>query len=212
LRTFWAGSGLPEHGILRSVDRGDTWNRVAARGVLCLHAPASPKDDVLACENALALGASAVAVSPDRGATWRSLATFADVRGPVACGAVDAGAALCGDAAWEEVRAFVQPRAGDADAAEADAGASARARVAVAGDAGVRTASPPARACGCAIAGAPQEPVDRRGLIAGALALGVWAIARSTRGSSSDQCWSSADRPGRTLRREAPTSPRRRGL
>jgi hypothetical protein len=212
--TFWAGSGLPEHGILRSADRGDTWNRVATRGVLCLHAPASPTDDVLACENALALGASAVAVSPDRGATWRSLARFADVRGPVACGGGDASAALCGDAAWEEIRAFVQPRAGAADAADAaDADAAApRPRSTAGDDAGARTPSTPARACGCEMAGAPRAPLDRRGLIAGVLALGVWAIARSIRGSSRDQCWASADRPGRTLRRDAPKSPRRRGL
>lgn len=192
-KTLWAGSGLPDHGVLRSTDRGETWQKVANRGVLCLHAPPAPKDALYACENVLALGASAAAVSSDRGVTWSSLGTFADVRGPVAC-AADAGAALCGEAAWEEIRAFVRPRdedAGAAPVAVADAGRTDG------GNAAAETG--PRRSCTCDAAGVPR-PLDPVFLIAGAFALGVRARARSAHGSSTDHGAGRRHRRVRTLR------------
>ncbi len=187
-KTLWAGSGLAEHGILRSTDRGEHWEKVASHGVLCLHAPAAPKDVLLACENPLALGASAVARSADRGATWTSLGTFGDVLGPVACGgaaasaAPDGGAALCGDAAWDEIRSFVMPRA-DADAGAGDAGAGPV-------DAGAepsREAPPRPRACACDVVGGHASGVDPLLPIVGALTLALRARASRSRGSQSVQ-------------------------
>ncbi len=165
-KTLWAGSGLPEHGIHRSTDGGEHWEKISARGVLCLHAPAAPKDRLFACENTLALGASAVARSDDRGASFRSLGTFGDVRGPVAC-ASDAAAPLCGGVAWEELRAFVMPRA---EVVPRDAGAP-------------RTTAEPRSRCACDVAVGARAPVDPSLPIVGVLALGVRAFSRRKRGS-----------------------------
>lgn len=182
-KTLWAGSGLPEHGIHRSTDGGEHWEKVAARGVLCLHAPSAPKDALFACENTLALGASAVARSDDRGASFRSLGTFGDVRGPVTC-ASDAAAPLCADAAWEEIRAFVMPRE---EASANDAGAT-------------RTAPAPRSRCACDVAIGARAPVDPSLPIVGVLALGARAFARRRRGSRRDQASAEARDTAGTLR------------
>lgn len=177
-KTLWAGSGLPEHGIVRSTDGGETWARVAERGVLCLHAPPAPAGTLFACENVLALGASAAAVSDDRGSAWRSLGTFAEVLGPVRCeGArVDAGGALCAAAAWDEIRAFVSPRV---DPVVVDASAP----VAPSVDAGrAEPAARASRACACDVVGAPRG-MDLGWLIAGACALALRGRSRSGNGS-----------------------------
>lgn len=47
-KTYWAGSGLADHGIWRSTDRGEKWEKLAAHGVLCLHAA---KSGLFVCEN-----------------------------------------------------------------------------------------------------------------------------------------------------------------
>ena len=99
--SWFAGSGLPEHGLFRSSDRGERFEPIAPVGVLCLHAVPGA---LLACENALTVGAPAIGISRDDGRTLTHLARFADVEGPVACAAPDAAAALCAPA-WSETRA-----------------------------------------------------------------------------------------------------------
>lgn len=192
-KTLWAGSGLPEHGISRSTDFGEHWERIAEHGVLCLHAPPAPKDVLFACENTLALGASAVARSADRGATWTSLGPFSDVLGPVACArAADAGALpdggspLCGDAAWEEVRSFVMPRPDDVDGGKDEPRPALDAGATRATDAGTSPTSPPSRACACDVVGGTRErsgSMDLLLTILGAVALGARASARRAHGS-----------------------------
>lgn len=187
-KTYWAGSGLAEHGIFRSSDRGATFEPIAKHGVLCLHA--APGERLFACENPFTLGTPAVALSGDAGKSFRALATFGDVEGPVACGGAgaadggdaglvprpDAGAALCGEAAWAETKAFVTPRA---PAELADAGV----------DAGAEAAAPAARSsrCGCRAVGQAGGTPDPLWLIAGLVPLGVWARARARRGSKRAQ-------------------------
>jgi hypothetical protein len=105
--TIWAGSGLPEHGIYRSTDRGEHFEVVSHHGVLCLHAAA--KDALFVCENAAAFGKSAVAVAHDGvGKEIVPLARFVDVEGPISCDAGASASAIC-RAAWPEVRASFSP-------------------------------------------------------------------------------------------------------
>lgn len=183
-RTYWAASGLAEHGIFRSTDGGDHWSRVAEYGVLCLHA--APGGRLFVCENTFKLGAPAMAVSLDQGRSIASRASFADVKGPPACRG-DGGAALC-DASWPALASAIvrgvdagDERGEGTDDPPVDAGASSDGR-----DAGT---SPASRrpACGCSVVGEPTSPPDRTRIIAGvaALALGSWSRAR--RGSRSIQ-------------------------
>ncbi|MDF2698358.1 MAG: BNR/Asp-box repeat domain protein, partial [Labilithrix sp.] len=103
---YWAGSGLADHGLYRSVDRGEHFENIGKRGVLCLHAAAP--DALFACENALTPGAPVVAVSHDRGASLSPLARFTDIEGPVTCAAADARASLCART-WPEMKALLAP-------------------------------------------------------------------------------------------------------
>ncbi|MBX3259915.1 MAG: hypothetical protein KF782_09505 [Labilithrix sp.] len=178
--TYWAGSGLAEHGLFRSTDRGEHFEVVSKSGVLCLHSAAP--DALFACENALTPGAPAIAVSRDRGATLTSLARFADIEGPVACASPDARASLC-SGSWPEMKALLSP-ALDAGAPaprpkRRDAGAGDRAGVDEGG------APPPRRStCGCEVVGyAPPDTPDPRWLIAGAFALIVRSRSSRLRGS-----------------------------
>lgn len=155
-RTYWAGSGLASDGVLRSDDGGEHFTKVGAHGVLCLESTAV---GLFACENPLTLGAQAVARSDDRGTTFTALGGFADVRGAVACDA----AAACGASAWEEVLAFVTPRAAPAPA-----------------PAPSPTPAPSSGRCHCSVPGGAVDP-PWSGL--GALALLAWARAHTRRGS-----------------------------
>lgn len=182
-KTYWAGSGLAEHGLHRSVDRGEHFELVASRGVICLHA--GPGGRLFACENPFTLGAPAIALSTDQGKTLASLATFADVEGPVACPAGrDAGAAICASG-WAAARAQVLPRDAAAPSDDPDGGGS--------GDGGAAADAGPAagsaarrRTCGCRVVGGPPG-TDRRWLIAGLAPLAAWARGRGRRGSRRDQ-------------------------
>lgn len=179
-KTYWAASGLAEHGIFRSTDRGEHFDLVSHHGVICMRW--TPGDRLFACENPFTLGAPAIALSTDEGKTMTPIATFADVQGPVACpGGVDAGAAICG-ASWDEARAAVLPR--DAGAGASDAGGRAR-DAGTSGDAGAGSA-PAKRACGCGVVGDRSAP-DLAWLITGLLPLAAWARARSTSGSRRPQ-------------------------
>lgn len=172
-KTYWAGSGLAEHGIFESRDRGDHWRLVSNHGVICMHW--APGGRLFACENPFTLGAPAIALSTDEGKTVTPIATFADVEGPVTCAnGRDAGAAICAGA-WSETRAQILPR---------DAGA--------AGDAGRRDghdagdaappSPPPKRACGCRVVGA-KGAADHAWLMAGLVPLFAWGRARKRHGS-----------------------------
>lgn len=178
-KTLYAGSGLAVDGIFRSADRGETFERVSNHGVLCLHDASGGR--LFVCENPFTLGAPGIALSTDQGRTVTPVATFADIQGPVACGAdasaPDASTGLCAES-WPETRAQFLPR--DAGADRADAGR---------GDAGVAPQAAPARrsACGCSVVGAPDTSPDRVWLSTGLLPLIVWAWARGRRGSSRDQ-------------------------
>jgi hypothetical protein len=111
--TYWAGSGLADHGLFRSTDRGEHWSAVAKEGVLCLHQ--APGDGLFACANALTVGAPAIAVSHDEGKSFTPLARFADIRGPVECPTGDARASLCAGS-WPAMKTLFEPR--DAGAKE----------------------------------------------------------------------------------------------
>lgn len=161
--TYWAGSGLAEHGIFRSTDRGEHFENVAKHGVLCLHA-ASP-DALFACENIAQLGSPVVAVSNDRGATVRPLARFADIEGPVSCASPSARGNLC-SASWVEIRTMISP--GTPDAGAVDAGA----------DAGAEPAKARRSTCGCEAAGVEGPGTLAIGSFLGLLLIGI------TRGST----------------------------
>ncbi|MBS2016635.1 MAG: hypothetical protein JST00_27375 [Deltaproteobacteria bacterium] len=177
--TYWAGSGLAEHGILRSTDRGEHFEEVARHGVLCLHA--APGDRLFLCENTFSVDAKTVSLSLDRGKTITPIASFKDILGPQTCDAgADGGAALC-DAVWPETLAMLTPR----EAGAPDAGARKRRRDAGAGEAGadVTEAAPrPKSTCGCIGAGI-DSGLDHRWLSAGLLPLAAWARARRRPGS-----------------------------
>jgi hypothetical protein len=161
--TYWAGSGLAEHGIFLSKDRGAHFERVSNKGVLCLHA--APNGRLLVCENPLTPGAPAVAVSTDEGKTVGPLAMFSDVQGPIECG--DAGPSVCADA-WPVTRTLLTPRR--------DAGVSS--------PSSSSPASPPRKsACGCDVIGAAESSPDHRWVTAGLLPLVMWGCTRSRRGS-----------------------------
>jgi photosystem II stability/assembly factor-like uncharacterized protein len=163
-KTYWAGSGLADHGIWRSRDRGETWAKLGQHGVLCLHAA---KAGLFACENPFVLGAPAIGLSKDEGKTVEAIATFADVKGPVEC--APACAAL-----WPETRAQVVARP--------DAGSDAGTPV-----------LPPKRepettrsSCACEVVGR-YDRSDQGSLIAGACSLVALMLARSGRGSKLTQ-------------------------
>jgi hypothetical protein len=157
-KTIWAGSGLAEHGLFRSLDRGEHFESVSHHGVLCLHATSS--DSLFTCENAATPGALAVAVATDGiGKTFTPLLRFADIQGPVECAVPDGAASLCADT-WPQVEALFLPRAaadagpGPTDAAHADAGALDGPR--------------PRRGCGCGTIGAAGD-VGGGGLVFGGM-------------------------------------------
>ncbi|WP_169928459.1 WD40/YVTN/BNR-like repeat-containing protein [Labilithrix luteola] len=170
-RTYWAGSGLPEHGIYRSTDRGKHFERVSEHGVLCLHE--APGNRLFVCENGFKLGAPAVGLSTDEGSTVRAIASFGDVEGPVACAAEGAAASLCADA-WPETRALVLPREAGAPKPVVEAGVS--------NDAGTQAPPPRKSACGCSTIGERRETGGRWWLV-GLVPLAQW-MRRSRRSGS----------------------------
>ncbi len=177
---YYAGSGDPNEGIWHSFDRGATWQPGAKTGVFCLHATATR---LFVCSNPYMPGGYAIAESLDRGATVKALATFDDVRGPVAC---DAGNAC--DAPWPETRAAI---ATSAHTWERSFGAGSI-DASIASDAGSPSTAPSAsappprgNACGCVTAGATSRSRDALfAIVALAFAL---AARRSLRGSREAQ-------------------------
>ncbi len=182
--TYWAGSGLPEHGIFRSTDRGEHFEPTSNSGVLCLHRATS--GDLFVCQNALSLGAPAIGVSHDQGKTVESLARFDDVEGPVRCEETDARASLCAGA-WAETKSLLSADAGASG--ELDAGRPRRRKRdgGASGD-GASEPSKSGRACGCEVVGATSSgPTDLRWLIAGIYPLAVRVRASLMRGSKLTQ-------------------------
>jgi photosystem II stability/assembly factor-like uncharacterized protein len=166
-KTYWAGSGLADHGIWRSTDRGEKWEKLAAHGVLCLHAA---KSGLFVCENPCVLGAPAIAVSKDEGKTVEAIATFADVEGPITC--APACAAL-----WPETRAQVIARPDAGARAPKDAGT----------DASLVPASDAKRSsCSCDVIGS-HDRTDRGRTTTGFSALVALIFARRVRGSKLTQ-------------------------
>jgi photosystem II stability/assembly factor-like uncharacterized protein len=192
---YFAGSGLPEHGLYRSSDRGEHFERIANHGVLCLHD--APGERLFACENTATLGGPGIGLSTDRGKTMNAIATFVDIQGPVICGpsasGPDAAGGLCADA-WPETRASVSPRpdAGTSKRRSKDGGASDGGS-----EAGVEPDAADARTrrstCGCVVVGAStdarhaRELPDRAWLTTGLLPLLLWGRARTRRGSQRNQ-------------------------
>lgn len=172
--TYWAGSGLPEHGIFQSKDRGAHFEPVSAKGVLCLSA--APGGRLLVCENPLTKGTPAVSVSTDDGKTLSGLAQFADVLGPVACAA---GPGVCADA-WPETRSLLSPRAADAGVAASTTAAGPAAR---------------GSTCGCVTVGGVKDTPDHVWLTTGLLPLLLWARARRRGGSLQSQSGPSRPSP-----------------
>jgi hypothetical protein len=160
---YWAASGLADHGIFQSTDRGEHFTHVGAHGVLCLHAAAGGR--LFACENTFTVKAPVVALSSDEGKTLTAISGFGDVTGPVACGGRDAGAAAICGATWPEIHALIVPREVP--------------------DASAEPAPPPKRACACEAARASRSP-DLLFLTSGLLPLAAWARARKRRGSRDD--------------------------
>lgn len=196
--TYYAGSGLAKDGIFRSIDRGEHFERVSNHGVLCLHdAPAAGGTRLFVCENPTTLGGPAIGLSRDRGATVATIATFGDIRGPIACSAdagegPDAGGGVCA-AAWPEARVAILPRAPRSVAPEGGASGDAD------GSRGAASTTPqevPTRrsTCGCRVVGNPEKPLDHAWLTTGLLPLVLWARARSRRGSRPAQTGPSSRR------------------
>jgi hypothetical protein len=186
--TYWAGSGLADHGLFRSVDRGEHFENVSKSGVLCLHAAAP--DALFACENALTQGAPVVAVSHDRGATMLPLARFTDIEGPVTCAGAETRASLC-SGAWPETKAMLTP---NLDAGAVD-GKKTRRRKTDGGaeiDAGADVVVPASRrsTCGCEVVGQPSASLDLRWLIAGVVPLLLRVRSFIVRGSRLTRGWS----------------------
>lgn len=168
-KTYWAGSGLADHGIWRSTDRGEKWEALAKHGVLCLHAA---KNGLFACENPFVLGAPAIGLSKDDGKSVEAIASFTDVEGPVAC------ATAC-TALWPDTRAqFVAtPDAGAAPRRPKDAGVDAAA---------TEAPRPRSSSCGCTVIES-HDRTDRGWTIAGFFALVAWLSHRRLRGSKLTQ-------------------------
>ncbi len=162
--TYWAASGLAEHGIFESTDRGEHFVHVGAHGVLCLHAAAG--DRLFVCENTWTLKAPIVALSLDRGKTVETIAGFGDIAGAVEC-APDGGAGAVCAGEWPAMRATLFPRV---DAGEPPS------------DAGAEPPPPPKRSCSCEAAGAAGGP-DHAWLTAGLVPLAAWVRARKKSGS-----------------------------
>ena len=163
--TYWAGSGLPEHGLFLSKDRGVTFEHVSSKGVLCLDA--APNGRLFLCENPLTPGAPAVAVSTDQGRTVSGLAMFTDVQGPVVCD--DAGANVCADV-WPAAHTLLTPRGAAASSSSPP-----------------KPAPPARKTCGCRVVGARESTPDHAWLTTGLLPLVMWGRARRRRGSRLSQ-------------------------
>lgn len=173
-KELWAASGLPEHGIFHSTDRGEHFELLQKHGVLCLHAAASGL--LYVCENALTLGAPAIALSRDGGRKIDPLARFADVEGPAECGQPDARASLCAGT-WPAMKDLLTfgpdaavpelPKWRDTSAAP-DAGGN------------IIIVPKEKSRCGCENVGAP---VPDHAWFAGLVALAAWVSRRRSGGS-----------------------------
>lgn len=169
-KTLWAGSSLAEHGLFRSIDRGDHFEHVANEGVLCLKW--ANGNDLFACKNPFTRGAPAFERLTDDGKTVARVNTFGDVAGPVSCPAgSDAGATICAGS-WHETIAGVTLGI-DAGTLE-DGGASKLAKG--------PTPPPARRSCACDVAIGARAGLDPWWLIAGFGALAMWRRARNLYG------------------------------
>jgi hypothetical protein len=103
-KTLLVSGGDDVTGVLRSVDRGEHWQPVSRRGLMCLYAEAR---GFYGCGNPLQRGGEAVLFSADRGETFELLGSLVDVGGPELC--PGATSSVC-TAPWEKVRARLDPQ------------------------------------------------------------------------------------------------------
>jgi hypothetical protein len=103
-KTLLVSGGDDETGVLRSLDRGEHWQPVARRGLMCLYADAR---GFYGCGNPLQRGGEAVLFTADRGETFSLIASLVDVGGPELC--PGATSSVC-TAPWEKVRARLDPQ------------------------------------------------------------------------------------------------------
>jgi hypothetical protein len=205
-QVLYAGSGDPAEGIWRSRDRGATWQARAKTSVFCLNAD-GPR--LLVCSNPYTPGGYAIAESRDEGATVTPLATFDDVRGPVACDSrrADASASPCASS-WPEVRAAVATSAHVPSPSLSAAAVPDASRSDAAPDVASR-ASPPS-SCGCVATGAPHDSLASLAL---ALVLPLLGAARRSQVGSrgAQRLAEPAHRTVGIVQREPAVMPRRPG-
>lgn len=172
-QTLFIGSGLPEHGILESTDKGEHFTKISNFGTLCL---LSLGDKLYACNNELS--GPVISLSTDHGKTWKPLAAWKDVEGPVACG--DGG--VC-KKPWTELSPVLVPPAGDAGVIPSSTPSASGNPPGVdastaSADAGGTRPTPNKGGCGCREYGeSTRIPLGFGGL----LPLGVGAIALARR-------------------------------
>lgn len=165
----WVGGADPRDGLRRSLDGGDTFERVSDVRSLCLRWHPS---GLYAC-SPYVTAPFALGRSLDGGRTFAPLVRFEVLEGPPACAPGTRGASLCAPR-WPVVRAMFQPLdAGVTSDGGTDAGIDARA------DGG--TIAPPAPDCGCR-AGEGRGRAGALGWVALA-ALLSWRRRASGRGS-----------------------------
>ena len=175
--TYWAGSGLPEHGVYESKDRGAHFDRVANQGSACLFA--APGGVLYQCTNPVGQPTLILSQSTDEGHTFTPLAKFTEIEGPVACASdggttSDAGPSVCAED-WPAARELFTPRPPDAGAPAPTS--SGRRNV-------PEPAAPSAKSsCGCSIIGTPTGCPDHGWLTTGLLPLVLWWRARGRSGS-----------------------------
>ncbi len=154
----WAGSGTPSEGLWRSIDRGRTFTKVRDQLVYCLRASSA----LYACSEPYVPNGYALAGSRDEGITWATMASFTNVRGPVACPAGDGTKCV---EPWAQTKLMLSTNVGGA----VDAGAEGDA----APDASAPDAGPPAQSgssrCGCSFAG--ERASGGAGVVLGGLVL-----------------------------------------
>jgi hypothetical protein len=183
-KVYWAGSGLPEDGVFRSIDRGERFERVSQHGVLCLHAAGKESGALFICDNALTPGAPVVSVSRDQGRSITSLLSFPEIGGPVSCASPDARVSLCAGS-WAETRSLLLPSDGGKEGAEVDAGRRPKRDRRDGGTSSATPAPTPARSsCGCQT---PTRTNPIRWLEVACAAVLVWGCRRLMRGSKLTQ-------------------------
>ena len=144
------------------------------------------------CNNAFTLGAYAIAVSRDKGATIHPITRFTDVKGPIEC-VGDARANLCASS-WADTKASFTLAPDDAGSTSSSAKKRRRdggtgINPPVTADAGDENVAVKRKSsCGCDVVGrSPSSPSDLSLFIVGLLPLMHRRLGRRMRGSKLTQ-------------------------